>query len=60
MPNLSKNMNLRSIIAVLITVVVSILPQKVHAIDNELVIAQMNSCVNTLTNLSFASTDFQR
>lgn len=44
-------MNLRSIIAILITVVASILPQKTHAIDNDLVVAQMNSCVNTLTNI---------
>lgn len=42
---------MKRIITAIFTIILSIFPISILAVENELVVAQMNSCVNTLTNI---------
>lgn len=44
-------MNPKSIVLTVVIIVASVCSHKIQALDNDLVVAQMNSCVNTLTNI---------
>lgn len=44
-------MKIKNLLVTVVFCILNVIPQRAFAVENDLVVAQMNSCVNTLTNI---------